>query len=146
VDVAPTVLGLLGLPVPAAFRGYDWSPVFAGKSPPADRVIAFQAHKGAVLSPGEAPSARRRGLLEVGLLTAGRKETFRLGDARRALFHLVRDAGEAESLVPPGSEVSAALVSWIDTVQQGLTTSDRLAPASVDPENAARLRALGYGH
>lgn len=147
VDVAPTVLGLLGLPVPAAFRGFDWTGVLAGhpgQPPPAERLIAFQAHKGAVLQPSEAASARRRGLLEVGCLVAGQKEILRLTEARRALYELARDPGETASVVQPGSPLSAALTAWIAAVEQGLTTSDRLAPARVDPEVAARLRALGY--
>ncbi len=61
LDVAPTILGLAGLPAPAGFRGFDWTPVLHGAPPPRDRVLWFEAHKGAVLSSQEAANARRKG-------------------------------------------------------------------------------------
>jgi arylsulfatase A-like enzyme len=145
LDVAPTVLGLVGLPVPAGFRGFDWTPVLQGTAaPPRDRVVLFQAHKGAVLSSQEAATARRNGLLEVAVLIDGRKEILRLDGNRRSLFDLLRDPRETRGL-PGSAQLSQQLNAWMADVQKGLIASDRLgAPAQVDPENAAQLRALGY--
>jgi arylsulfatase A-like enzyme len=145
IDVAPTILGLAGLPVPSGFRGFDWTPVFQGAPPPRDRVLLFQAHKGAVLSAKEAESARRKGLLEVAVMVGERKEVFRLAEGRRWLFDLIRDPRETRSL-PPGARLSQRLHQWMDTVQRGLIASDRLGPAEVDAENVEQLRALGYVH
>jgi arylsulfatase A-like enzyme len=147
IDVAPTILGLAGLPIPETFRGFDWTGVLGGGEPPRDRVTWFQAHKGAVLSKQEAPNARRRGLLEVGSLRGGRKEVLRLHERRRILFDLAADPFERRSLVPQTTEASAHLRDWIAAVHKGLATSDRLSPIEeIDPENVEQLRALGYGN
>ncbi|HEX7185627.1 MAG TPA: sulfatase [Thermoanaerobaculia bacterium] len=146
IDVAPTVLGLAGLPVPGTFRGYDWSGVLQGEAPaPRDRVVWFQAHKGAVLSAQEATNARRRGLLEVGVLfEAGwRKEIFRLPEKKRWIFDLAADPREARNLAKGGA-LSGPLQGWMADLRKGLAASDRIAKVEVDPESAAKLRALGY--
>jgi arylsulfatase A-like enzyme len=145
VDVASTVLGLAGLPAPETFRGFDWSPVLTrGAEPPGERVMWFQAHKGAVLSAKEAKSARRKGLLEVATLTGWRKEIFRIPEKRHWLFDLRKDPGETRGLDPRAGTVSADLRGWMASVHQGLAASDRVLATHVDPESAARLRALGY--
>ncbi len=144
VDVAPTLLGLVGLPVPKAFRGFDWSDVLRGAPPPRDRVTLFQAHKGAVLSAQEAREARRHGLLEVAVMRGMRKEILRFEGRNRWLFDLARDPRESRSEAPPAAPLSAELQRWIEQVQQGLVASDRLGPAALDPESIERLRALGY--
>jgi len=148
LDVAPTVLGLAGLPVPGAFHGYDWSPVLLrGAEAPRERTMWFQAHKGAVLSAQEAGSARRKGLLEVAVLTGWRKEIFRVSENRRWTFDLLRDPGEVRSLDPraaSSSAGSAGLQSWMTSVRKGLAASDQVLATHIDAESAARLRALGY--
>jgi choline-sulfatase len=149
LDVAPTVLGLAGLPVPPAFHGYDWSAVLRGEAePPRQRTLWFQAHKGAVLSAREAGSARRKGLLEVGMLLwpEGRKEVFRLAEGRRALYDLTADPGETRNLaaaVAAGAP-SERVRGWLAALRRGLTASDRLATTVIDPESIAKLRSLGY--
>jgi arylsulfatase A-like enzyme len=145
LDLAPTVLALAGLPAPAVFRGFDWTPVLAGSSAPRGRVVWFEAHRGAVLSQQEAAAgARRRGLLQVGRLAAGRKEIWSLGDGRHWLLDLGADPGESGAPHPAG-DPSAALRAWRAEVERGLASSDRRASAAVpDAESLARLRALGY--
>jgi len=145
IDVAPTILGLAGLPIPPGFRGFDWAPVFQGAPPPRDRVALFQAHKGAVLSAQEAGSARRKGLLEVGVMIGERKEIFRLDERRLWLFDLLKDPRETRAAART-PELSQRLHAWMDTVQKGLIASDRLAPAEVSAESVEQLRALGYTH
>lgn len=146
IDVAPTLLGLAGLPVPESFRGFDWAPVLrGGEPPPRGRVTWFQAHKGAVLSQNEAPNARRKGLLELGALLDGRKEIWRLQEGKRWLFDLGADPRESRSLVSHATPPSDKLRTWMENVHKGLVTSDRLAPQDeVDPENVEQLKALGY--
>ncbi len=145
LDVAPTVLALAGLPVPSEFQGHDWSPtLLRGVEPPRERTMWFQAHKGAVLSAREAGSARRKGLLEVAEITGSRKEIFRPGEKQRWVFDLLRDPGEIRSLDPRAIGLSARLGGWMTSVQKGLAVSDRILAARIDPESAAKLRALGY--
>jgi choline-sulfatase len=143
LDVPPTVLGLAGLPIPSGFRGFDWTPVLQGAPPPRDRTLWFEAHKGAVLSSQEAANARRKGLLEVGMLVDGRKQILRLSESTPSLFDLTQDPREAHGLAAD-PRLSQRLREWMDAVQQGLTASDRLGPATVGSEDAAQLRALGY--
>lgn len=148
LDVAPTILGLAGLPVPESFHGFDWSPVLRGEGEaPRERVLWFQAHKGAVLSAREASSARRKGLLEVGVLfwPEGRKEVFRLAEGRRSVFELGSDPGEIRNLAKTASPPSDRVQAWLTGLRRGLAASDRLAAAlAIDPESVRKLRALGY--
>jgi len=145
IDLAPTVLGLLGLPAPASFRGYDWTPVLAGRAVAPERVTWFQAHRGAVLSLQEAASARRRGLLQLAVIDKGRKEIFAVGGGERLVFDLRNDPRETRDLAGvQASSPSESLRGWMAKVSRGLAASDRLAPAGVDSESLARLRSLGY--
>ncbi len=144
LDVAPTILGLAGLPAPPGFEGLDWTPVLQGTAPPPrDRVLWFEAHKGAVLSSQEAANARRKGLLEVGVLLDGRKQILRLAEGSLSLFDLAKDPRETRGLAAD-AQLAQRLQEWMGTVQRGLAASDRLGPAEVGSEDAARLRALGY--
>ena len=143
LDIAPTVLGLLGLPVPPGFRGFDWAPVFAGQAaPPHQRATLHQAHKGAVLSPQEAEGARRRGLLAVAVVAGGRKEVFRLSERDLHLFDLGRDPRELRNLA--AAAPSERLRTSLADIDRGLIASDRLGPAELDPEQVQTLKALGY--
>jgi arylsulfatase A-like enzyme len=145
LDVAPTVLGLAGLPIPREFRGFDWAPVLRGEAAaPRDRIGWYQAHKGAVLSVQEGPEARRKGLLEVGLVIGGRKETFRTVERVHRAWNLAGDPQELENLAGRATELSGPLQEWLRKVQQGLAEADRLPPPMVDAEAAEKLRALGY--
>ncbi len=143
-DLAPTVLGLLGLPAPAALAGYDWSAVISERAPAfRERVTTFQAHKGAVLGHGEGGNARAGGLLEVAVLAHGQKEILRLAGARR-LFDLVSDPRESKNLAPTDGRPSPALAEWLSRVQQGLKSLGNLPAAELDPESIEQLKALGY--
>ncbi len=147
IDVAPTLLGLAGLPIPPAFEGYDWSAVLRGTGvAPRERVMWFQAHKGAVLSPQEIQSARRKGLLENAVVSSPemRKEIFRPGERRRSVFDLLRDPRELHSLAKGTPGLSAGLQAWLTDLGRGLTNSDRLAKKTIAPEDVQALRALGY--
>ncbi len=144
LDLTPTVLGLIGLPVPTAFRGFDWSRVFAGDlEPPVGRVTHHQAHKGAVQGKS-GTQARRQGLLEVGRVSDGRKEILRVKSSHRRIFDLGRDAAERDNLAAAKSEPSEDLARWLAQVREGLAASDELPPPSLDAESLEQLRALGY--
>jgi len=146
LDVAPTVLGLLGLPVPAGLRGYDWSGGLRGTAAlPDERTSCHQAHKGAVQSVQDAERARERGLLEVALVdAAGGKELWRLKSGERGRFDLRRDPGESRNLEPAGAPPSPALQACLAEVRAGLIASDALPSGSTDEETLEALRALGY--
>jgi len=143
LDVAPTVLGLLGVHAPAGLRGVDWTSVLLhGAAPDMARITFHQAHKGAVVSKHESEMARRSGLLEVGLMAPGGKEVFRIDLQRRALY----DALERGSLVPAASAPSAQLLGWMKNVYAGLSAFDAHPPAAtaLDKETVEALKSLGY--
>ncbi len=146
LDVAPTVLGLLGLPSPKNFRGYDWSGVLQRGDTPPPRVLYFQAHKGAVMSHHASARARRKGLLALGRLEDGRKEILRLADRRHSLFDLNDDAAEVKNLADPASAPSPDLKAWTDRVVNALRALDATTVEPMDEETAKKLRSLGYIH
>jgi arylsulfatase A-like enzyme len=147
LDLAPTVLGLVGLHRSPGLRGVDWTPVLLhGAAPDMTRVTFHQAHKGAVVSKHASEMARRSGLLEVGLMAPGGKEVFRIDLQRRALYDLASAARERGSLVPPASPPSAQLLGWMKNVYAGLTAfdADPHAATALDQEAVEALKSLGY--
>jgi len=145
LDVAPTVLGLLGLEVPESFHGHDWSRVFAGEEVPETRTTWYQAHKGAVLTAREAENARSRGLLQVGLLAGDMKEILEVDDHDLQIFDLRRDPREVESLVKEERDPSDELATWYEQVMSGLEQAGHFPPPVLDEESIEQLEALGYG-
>ena len=144
LDLAPTVLGLIGYPALREARGFDWTPVLRGREPAPHRAAYFQAHKGAVQSVEDARRARRRGLLEVALLVGGRKETLRLRGGERWLVDVASDPGDQHNLADRRSGPSPDLRRWQLLVEQGLISADQLPPPTLDRETEEQLRALGY--
>lgn len=144
IDLAPTVLGLLGLPAPEGFRGFDWSRVFRGDAEAPVRTGYFQAHKGAVQFDHTSEEAREDGLLEVGRVTGTRKEVLDVGSGRVRIYEVADDPGEVRNLAPAGAEPSPELVTWLEAVRAGLRAASDIPPAELDAESRERLRALGY--
>jgi arylsulfatase A-like enzyme len=144
LDLAPTLLGLIGYPALAEPRGFDWTPVLRDRRPPPQRASYFQAHKGAVQSVEDLSRARRRGLLEVGLLLGERKEILRLRAGERLVVDVARDPGDLHNLVDLRSGASHDLLHWRQLVEQGLISADRLPQPALDRETEEQLRALGY--
>ena len=144
LDLAPTVLSLLGYPALHDAKGFDWTSVLRGGAAPPRRVTYFQAHKGAVQSVEDLTRARRRGLLEIGVLRDGRKETLRLRSGERLLIDVRRDPGDGKNLAAAASVPSPELLRWRELVERGLVAADRLPPPAIDSETDAAMRSLGY--
>jgi arylsulfatase A-like enzyme len=144
IDVAPTVLGLLGLPAPDSFRGFDWSGVFAGGEQPPNRVTYYQAHKGAVHGNHQSSSARVEGLLQIGRVAGDRKEVYDVTSQAVRIYDLVSDPGELVDLAEPGTKPSEPLRIWFRTVRDGLKAASDIPPSEIDAESEEQLRALGY--
>ena len=144
VDIPATVLDLVGLHPPPAFRGVSWAAVLRGRGQPAANAACFQAHRGAVKGDSESDRARSKGLLEVGVIDGERKEVLRVQSNVRKLFDLAADPGELHSLVAPDTTPSEALVRCIGEISNGLGSLDRLSTNKLDDETVEQLRALGY--
>jgi arylsulfatase A-like enzyme len=145
IDIAPTLVGLLGLEQPPEFNGYDWTPVLNGKvQAPTDRVTSHQAHRGAVLSKHDSELARKSGLLEVAVVHGNQKEMFRVKNGKHTRFDLSEDPGELKDLTKPATETPVGLRAWFELVTNGLGNFDDQPPEPLDPESIEQLRALGY--
>ena len=144
LDIAPTILELLGHEVPDTFSGISWAQAAKGGELPPEREICYQAHKGAVHSERDSDRKRSKGLLSVGIVTRDRKEIFRIKNGSHLLFDLEVDPGELDSLLAADAQPSERLLECLGTVSEGLGALDRLATKKLDDETVEQLKALGY--
>lgn len=161
IDLAPTVLGLLGAPEPPEWQGQDWSAaLLSGEDGPADRPVYFQAHKGVALgASGNAEVAdnrRRHGLLKLGLVLGNQKLVLDLDKDVLSIFDLpgggagagspLDYAGVESSPRTTGSPADAPplLRKWQAAVEQGLAERDRSPPPKLSDEAIEKLRSMGY--
>ncbi len=144
LDIPPTILDLLGLPIPDGFDGLSWAVAVKGGELLPERTICYQAHKGAVHGEHDDERARSKGLLSVGIVTGDRKEILRVKNGNHLLFDLETDPAELVSLVPADAKPSGRLLECLGTVSEGLGALDRLTSKKLDEETVEQLRALGY--
>ncbi len=130
IDVLPTALDLLGLPVPDALDGVSLVPLMTGTV----RHLGLDAY-------AESMSPRYRfGWSALHALRSGR---FKLIDAPRPeLYDLEADPGETKNLYAPSLHLVKSMTQRLRAAER--TESTEMAPAEVDPAAAERLRALGY--
>ena len=140
VDVAPTALGLLGLPPPSSFQGVNLLP--GGALPPRPaRTAVFSETNGRIFSVST-PEWRLvynpdRLVPEAagGPYPIGRTELF---DRR----HDPREQGNVAALHP--DEVRALVAEVEAWRRRDLREGDASAVQTIDPGTAEELRALGY--
>jgi len=142
LDVAPTVLELLGLPKHPFFAGRSIAALTGGD--PVRDPVCFQAHKGAVQSIQRDRRARLAGLLEVGVLSGDAFEATHLANGQRRLFDLAADPRELHNEAAPGSPPSPRLAACVAEIRRGLEEADRFVPPPLDADEIEQLRALGY--
>lgn len=128
VDVMPTVLDALALPVPSGLAGRSLLPVVAGTERGADPTVYFEALSGS-LSRGWAPL--------VGIIQSGVKY---IDLPVPELYDLRADPGEARNLAASDPARAAALRARLDAFRTPAPTQARTESA----EARARLRSLGY--
>jgi hypothetical protein len=109
-----------------------------------ERPLCYQAHRGAVQFAHESDNARAKGLLEIGLVAHGRKETVRMRSGRRKLFDLTTDPEELQSLADPSSEPSPELRACVEEIRSGLSATDVEPAAPLSEEDRVMLERLGY--
>jgi arylsulfatase A-like enzyme len=144
LDIAPTLLDLLGYRIPESFTGISWARAAGGGELPPERTICYQAHKGAVHGEHDADRKRSRGLLSVGIVTGDRKEILRIKNNAHRLFDLAADPGEVRNLVEENGPASDGLLECLGVVSDGLGALDRLTSKKLDDETVEQLKALGY--
>ncbi len=132
LDVAPTVLALTGLPVPAAMQGRNlWGPAGAPRDIYAETLYPHEEFA------WSAVYALRRGDLKY------------LASSRPEMYDLAADPRETRNLVPARAAEAAGLAGALRQKAETLVDEARLATAAgfggdADPETIARLESLGY--
>jgi choline-sulfatase len=138
VDLAPTVLELAGMPPESAFEGVNLAPILRGQDAADSERPVFLERRFY-----ETPEVQ-------GFRVAGSKVGVRVGrwkyieardEGTYELYDLVSDPGEKQNLYEKerarADELARVLRAWADE-----PVASPAAPVS--PEDAERLRALGY--
>ncbi|MEE4272676.1 MAG: sulfatase [Thermoanaerobaculales bacterium] len=144
LDIAPTILGLLGEETPEPFVGMSWAGALTGGETPGERLLCYQAHKGAVLGEHDDDRKRSKGLISVGYVEEDSKEILRVKNNTHMLFDLDSDPGELANLVEANGPPSNRLLECLVTISEGLGAMDRLKAKKLDDETIEQLKALGY--
>jgi arylsulfatase A-like enzyme len=145
VDVMPTLLELVGLPVPTGIDGESLAPIIQGESDGAHLGAAFSELRS---SPGEC-ALQGRGpdcLLD---RVAVQDERFKLISSRLPpfdlLYDLQQDPGETRDVAPKFPAELQRLRDEVDAYRRrGSGAEIPRSTGDLDPETEERLRALGY--
>jgi len=129
IDVAPTVLDLVGEQRPATLKGRSLTPLITGSGTLDDTGIYAEALY----------SRYHFGWSELYSLTDTRYRLIRA--PRDELFDLERDPKESKSVAADRPQVRQAMRSALETLIKNASID---APAAVSDEDKQRLAALGY--
>jgi arylsulfatase A-like enzyme/Flp pilus assembly protein TadD len=143
VDVTPTVLDLVGLPVPEGLDGASLLPLVAHEAatPPEPADVAPDALAGPA-SYAESYFPRfHHGWSELVLMETGRWRSIRA--PRPELYDRRTDAKDLDNVYERHRDVAATLSAKLEAMDL-LKAGDAPTPGKVDPEALERLQALGY--
>ncbi len=129
IDVAPTILDLIGAPIPGSLHGRSLKPLLDGTGTVADTGIYAEALY----------SRYHFGWSELYSLTDSRYRLIRA--PRDELFDLERDPRESRSIAADRPQVRQAMRTALEKVIGGTSIA---APSAVSDEDRQRLSALGY--
>jgi arylsulfatase A-like enzyme len=128
IDIAPTLLDLIGAPAPAEFAGRSLTPGNQGVAPE--------------VSYGFSQTYRLKGLSRFAVRSLDWKLVVTPDNGEEELFDLRTDPGERENRVTAQPDVARRYRKRLgETIQLDV---EGAGPEAIDPETAARLRALGY--
>ena len=131
IDVAPTILQALGVPVPASFQGASLFPLLAA-APPASRTVyseSLYAHDNFRCAPLRS-------------LRVGNYQY--IATTKPELYDLSRDPGELRNLVTGQQAKASSLQEELRALWSRYRPPKPPVRAVVDPEVRANLHALGY--
>jgi arylsulfatase A-like enzyme len=142
IDMAPTVLSLLGVPAASIQpEGMDLSRVLVdGAPPPSDRPLYFQRRLYTERDEREWPAVGDM----FGVRWGAWKYVTAPEEGKTELFDLARDPGEARNLAGSSAGVEARLAAAADSWAARQRAEAAGLAHAVSAEDAARLRALGY--
>jgi choline-sulfatase len=143
VDVTPTVLDLVGLPVPSGLDGTSLLPLVAHEAaaPPEEADAASDGLAGPV-SYAESYFPRfHHGWSELVLLETERWRSIRA--PRPELYDRRTDPKDQDNVYERHRDVAATLTAQLEAMNL-LKAGDAPTPGKIDPEALERLQALGY--
>ena len=142
VDVTPTVLDLLGLPVPPEIDGVSLLPMTAQEAPPeSESTDPPDALAGPV---SYAETYYPRFHYNWSELRAVETERWKFVSAPRPeLYDLRSDPGEVRDVAAEHPSIAATLASHLRSMNLEDAGAEP-SPAKLDPDERARLEALGY--
>ncbi len=142
VDIAPTILGALGLEPPAGWQGRDLRPLAEGRP----RAPGLEGIYSELVIEGRRLQALRLGSLKLIRQTRGPGTAPAL--ARYELYDLASDPREATDLAErePASRarLEALLDRWQGAVEAAAGTAWRVSPDQLSESTLEELKALGY--
>ncbi len=125
VDIMPTVLGVLGIEVPAAVQGRSMLK-------PRERIVITESHP-KVWEP----------LFQRAIYHDDRK-LISYSDGRRELFNLKSDGAEAHNLLDEQPDAAEKLQALLDAWDQVTVPSGDAQPVELSDEDIELLRDIGY--
>jgi arylsulfatase A-like enzyme/Flp pilus assembly protein TadD len=134
VDLLPTILELVGLPVPENLHGRSLAALMAGRDPAWDRPV-YSESLYPLLHYGWAP------------LRALRTDRYKLIDAPRAeLYDLAQDPAEEDNLHARDPNRANDLTAALGDLRKRIESGEHPAGggAAIDEQTLAALRSLGY--
>lgn len=154
VDLVPTILGWAGIPLSRDFEGEDLGPLFETQENE-EAVLKLETRLQERFQYGEASGGIQWEKTAPGVMptfSSVRQGRFKLvhqvgksGDTEAALYDLSEDPGERIDISSQKSDVTAALRAEVEkraALFQAEPSSEN--QIELDPDEANRLRALGY--
>jgi len=128
IDLLPTLLELAGVKAPAGIQGVSLTPAFRGSD--VDTVFSYSETLFPKLNMGWA---------ELRSMRTTRWKYIRA--PKPELYDLVQDPGETTNVIASHPEQVQGLEARLKAVS---ATTERVAPAAMDPRTMQQLRSLGY--
>jgi arylsulfatase A-like enzyme len=138
VDLYPTILDLLGVPLEHEVQGRSLRPLLAGRRLP--RAPAFS--ESVYWGPMEVKSLRAERFKYLRGIPKEPEETHREG--WEVVYDLETDPGETEDVKGAHGDLLRRMRAVVDRILRGGSTPHERVPGELDPEVEEQLRALGY--
>jgi arylsulfatase A-like enzyme len=126
VDILPTILEAVGVPVPPSAQGRS----LVGDLPE-DRYVFAEAYTERTVNARALHAIVGKGF-----------KLIRRANGSRELYDLRRDPGERENLFAPETPIAAELDRHLESWASLARPSNK--PGTIDPDTLQRLKALGY--
>jgi tetratricopeptide (TPR) repeat protein len=131
IDLAPTILDLLGVQIPSTIQGASIIPILQGK----EKTERF-AYSESLYSRFHYGWSTLEGITS--------KQYKYIQAPHPELFDLQKDSSETHNIAPQNIPIARMLKSKLDETVSKYANGNSKMPEKMDPEMAERLRSLGY--